>query len=538
MALNKQDYNINEEKDLQVSQWYGIREATLFLVDTTQKMFEIESEAKFSHIEKFFKLYKQILRQKLAWNMQDWMGVILFGTEESDANLLWKNIQTLHELGVVTLDDLQQIRKLTKNGIKDYQSMKSENAYPLHDALTYTIDIFLKIKTVFTKRRVVLITCHTPKLTDNERHRIRLKAASLKDLDIKLHVIGLGKNWMHNQFYKDLEMLSRKDIDIYKTTSLVDLVQQIKAPSKNIARLCFKICELEIDMIVRTLGRKRRCLQTKPLSKATNQVLSRSKYFKSEDFNNEENSDNEEFDLPYIIPEKVNWETKELIGHQKLRFTQEELFRIKNIHPPAIKVIGIKSIPGDLFRYHIKRKYFVRIDYDSTRKDNLLFFGALLNKCVIEGKMIVCAFTMRANTQTNLCYMIPNSELGGFYLSKIAYQGNVGDKSEVLQHYDTQSFVTDEEVELWKKIINRLDMNFHPYMFRSYKLECQVQIVEKLALDKEPGPPPIDSIEQSFMKTYKKTIDLMPEFKNIFFNMSPSDGPTRAKRAKKTKKET
>lgn len=75
--------------------------------------------------------------------------------------------------------------------------------------------------------------------------------------------------------------------------------------------------------------------------------------------------------------------------------------------------------------------------------------------------------------------------------------GNIGDKSEALLHYDTQKNVSDKEVALWKKTIERLDMNYHPYMFKSYKLECQVQIVEKLALDKEPGPPPIDSIEQS-----------------------------------------
>lgn len=60
-------------------------------------------------------LYKQILRQKLAWSMQDWMGVVLFGTEESDPNSGWKHIQNLQELRVVTLDDLQRIRKLSKD---------------------------------------------------------------------------------------------------------------------------------------------------------------------------------------------------------------------------------------------------------------------------------------------------------------------------------------------------------------------------------------------------------------------------------------
>jgi len=71
-----------------------------------------------------------------------------------------------------------------------------------------------------------------------------------------------------------------------------------------------------------------------------------------------------------MIPEEVNLETKQLIGGKKLRFTQKELFRLKHIYPPAIKVIGVRPISDDLFRYHVKRKYFVRADYGSTRKGN------------------------------------------------------------------------------------------------------------------------------------------------------------------------
>ena len=71
-----------------------------------------------------------------------------------------------------------------------------------------------------------------------------------------------------------------------------------------------------------------------------------------------------------MIPEEVNLETKELIGGKKLRFMQKELFRLKHIHPPAIKIIGVKPTPEDLFRYHVKRKYFIRADFGSTRKGN------------------------------------------------------------------------------------------------------------------------------------------------------------------------
>ncbi|XP_011139036.1 ATP-dependent DNA helicase 2 subunit 1 [Harpegnathos saltator] len=530
-----QDSNINEE-DSQISQWYGVREATLFAVDATQQMFKEDPETKLSYIHKFFKLYKQILRQKLAWSMQDWMGVILFGTDQKDADSYWEHIQTLQQLGVVTLDDLQCIRKLSKSNVKGYQSMPPENTYPLFNVLSYAVDKFLKIKTVLTIRRIVLIICHNPVLEEAEKHKIRSKAASLKDLDIKLHVIGWGKNWVHDHFYKDLEMLSRKtDRSIYKMTSLVDLVQQIKAPSKNIARLSFKMSDdLEINIVVRTLGKKCRCLKKKSLSKRSGQVLLRSTYLQGDDSNDEEDSDNEN-ELSYMIPEEVIKKTKELIGGEELEFTPKEISNVKHIHPPSIKLIGVKPIPNDLFRYHVKRQYFVRPDYNSTRRDNLLFFSALLDKCANKGKMIVCAFTLRMDTQTTLCYMIPNIELGGFYLSTVYYQGSIGDKSEVLHHYKTQNQVTNRETELWKRTIDRLSMNYDPYMYKCYKLECQIQMVEKLALDKKPGPLPDDSIKQSYLKTQEKVAEFIPEFKNMYPDLDKANESPKAKRARKTK---
>jgi len=49
----------DEEVDSQTSQWYGVREATLFLVDCTKKMFMHSSDIddkKITYIEKFFKV--------------------------------------------------------------------------------------------------------------------------------------------------------------------------------------------------------------------------------------------------------------------------------------------------------------------------------------------------------------------------------------------------------------------------------------------------------------------------------------------------
>ncbi|XP_077277512.1 uncharacterized protein LOC143905796 [Temnothorax americanus] len=112
-------------------------------------------------------------------------------------------------------------------------------------------------------------------------------------------------------------------------------------------------------------------------------------------FRQDIDSDSEELDLPFLIPEEVNLETKEPRGGIKLRFTQKELHLIK---------------------------------HTSTSQDNrckaydLVFFGALLNKCATQGRRRVCAFTLRMNTRTTFCHMIPNAELGSFSLSRRALE--------------------------------------------------------------------------------------------------------------------
>lgn len=57
MALSDQDYDTdNDEDQLQSSQSYGVREATLFLVDASEKMFDKDKDKDLSHIQKFLKV--------------------------------------------------------------------------------------------------------------------------------------------------------------------------------------------------------------------------------------------------------------------------------------------------------------------------------------------------------------------------------------------------------------------------------------------------------------------------------------------------
>lgn len=139
-----------------------------------------------------------------------------------------------------------------------YRDIASSTAYPLHDVLQHAARTFSAISTPLSMRRVILFTCQdNPPITDdNEKHRIRQQAKSFSDIHLQLIVVGLGENWNHDSFYKDLEISSRKiDVDDYKRMSLKDVVEQVKVPSKNMAKLPWRLGEnVIIDVVLRSLS--------------------------------------------------------------------------------------------------------------------------------------------------------------------------------------------------------------------------------------------------------------------------------------------
>ena len=143
------------------------------------------------------------------------------------------------------------------NKWKDYRDIASSTAYPLYDVLWHAAEVFSAIRITMPMRRVIIFTsCDNPPCNDNEKHRIRVQATSYSDMDLQLLVVGLGENWNHDLFYKDLEMLSKKiDEDDYNRISLKDIVEQVKLPSRNMAQLPWRLGEnVIIDVSLRSLS--------------------------------------------------------------------------------------------------------------------------------------------------------------------------------------------------------------------------------------------------------------------------------------------
>ncbi|XP_076644246.1 ATP-dependent DNA helicase 2 subunit 1 [Halictus rubicundus] len=541
MSYISKDFDDEASEDSEdPAELYGIRDGIIFIIDATAPMFVKDSNEDAPYFVQCIRQYKEILMQKLVWNRQDRMGLILFGTKQGDTDSEMKNILTLQKLSVASKDMLNQVIKIDEGQKwEEYRDPAFASPYPLHDVLWHAARMFSSINVTMPIRRVILFTCqdNPPITNDDEKRRIVVKAKGYSDIGLELTVVGLGKNWNHDVFYKDLEISSKKvDREDYRRTSLNDLLQQIKLPSRTMANLPWRLGgNVIIDVSIRNLSVKRAFLKKTCISKETNIPLTSHRYLTTKSSNNEDDENEEGTSEPVLETEIQKYQE---FGNRRIYFTPTELQRLGNFYEPGIDLICVKPISYHPL-YNFGAPHFV-IPRKSNRKDNTLLFGALVEKCHSRNLMIICAVTMRKRSSPILYSMIPKTEKGGFYLYKIPYKEYVRNLDGICSKYkynndENKKPTEPHEVELFEKIIKKLRIQYDSSVFSNPKLQAQLQMVETLALDLEKSEPPYDDTIPAFDHMRSLVSHLLIKYKNLFGCdiASTSDGPPK----KKSKKE-
>ncbi|XP_076670397.1 X-ray repair cross-complementing protein 6 [Andrena cerasifolii] len=524
MASFDEEFDSDDDFEDDPKELYGIRDGILFVIDATPPMFENDPKEGVPYFLQCIRHYKEILKQKLGWNRTDWMGLTLFGTDKWDTDSETKHVLTLQKISLISVDNLKEIIKIdTGSKWKYYRGIASSTAYPLHDVLWHAARAFSAIEITMPMRRVILFTCRDdPPLTHNEKHKIRIQVASYGDIELQLCVIGLGESWQHDLFYQDLEMLSEKiDTIDYQRTSLQDSVKQIKLPSRNMAKLPWRLGgNIIIDVSIRNLSVKTQYLKKEYISKETNAPLTSYTYLElADDDNNRNNGEDEEND--HFPTPVLQTEIKKYLefGGRKICFQPAEVRSLGTTRMPGIDLICIKPIFYQPL-YHFGAPYFI-IPSKSNRTDNKLVFGGLLNKCDSRNLMIVCAVTLRKRSAPNLYTMIPNPKHGGFYLYKMSFKENIRN----LSIYYPEHIYDDNEnkppsdpngIELLEKIIQKIQVQYDPELFSNPKLQVQLQTVETLALDLEQGELPPDPTILLTDQMRNRVEDLLKKYDEIF----------------------
>lgn len=507
------------------AEFYGVRDGILFVVDSSPEMFEKneQGECFFANV---IDEYIYILKQKLVWNRKDWMGLVLFGTEEWDKDPELKNILTIHKLSLVNINQLKEAEKIRDVTWEDYKRTSSSKSYPLCDVLWHAAQSFSNIKLTMSARRVLLYTCHdVPPLTDeHEKHRIRAKAATYNDIGIKLHVLGVKDDWNFEAFYKDLEMLSRnvthKD---YKRISYNNLIQQLKRPAKTMAKLPFRIGkDIVITVDIASICVKAIYLKKVKRSLDTNAPLVSHTYFRKayEEEGEEEEESDGEGDSKIIMPvPRSDLRKVQKYGGKEIYFTVEEVESLNRIYEVGIDIVDVKPLSCDPM-YHFQAAYSVTCNKNCGEGERLLFAG-LLDRCEQRKLMLTCRVTMRKNLGTFLYNMLPLSSEGKFYLHRIPYEESVRDFTKPSYSYvyndtDKKPPINPEGVRLFKKIFKRTRSVFDPEHYPNPKLQVMLHNLETLALDLESREPPEDRTLPLQEELEKRISGLTKQVKELF----------------------
>lgn len=148
-----------------------------------------------------------------------------------------------------------------KTGKEDYcdESLGDKRDRCLHDVLWQASRSFDAIKIAMPQRQVVLLTRNDDPLPGDseERHKIRLRAKTNRDINVHLRIVGLKDDWDHKLFFRDLDVLANGcEPEDSEPTKLAQLENRLVFAAQTSGNLNWKIGEgLELPVRVTSFSR-------------------------------------------------------------------------------------------------------------------------------------------------------------------------------------------------------------------------------------------------------------------------------------------
>lgn len=190
------------------------------------------------------------------------------------------------------------------------------------------------------------------------------------------------------------------------------------------------------------------------------------------------------------------------IGEERVRFTPLEVYRMKQVMDPGLKLLGFKPISAIDQELHLKTTYFI-YPSDARIKGSTKMFRALWEKCLEKEKAVICSCTLRKKSSPKLVALIPQREeadqdqevirFDGFRMVQIPYAGDVRN----LKILEKEAAETDDlSVGAFKEIIRKLSFKFgyKPSLFENPVIRTIYANVEAVTYQKE-----VEEIEDSVM---------------------------------------
>ncbi|CAO2651496.1 Nn.00g040660.m01.CDS01 [Neocucurbitaria sp. VM-36] len=558
------DEDEDEEEDIDDSSYKTIKDAVLFAIDVSPSMLERPPKSEDKKADRdsptsaALKCAYQLMQQRIISNPNDMMGILLFGTEQTDlkdGDSTFQHCYLLADLDVPSAQDVKRLRDLVENDDEAEPILRpAKDGASIATVLFCANQIFTTKAPNFSSRRLFLVTDNDyPVKIKADKDTAVTRARDLYDLGCTIDLFPISQP--HHSFDR-----SRFYDDLVYPTSPSDPDAPVAIPSTTkIAKSGEGISLLkQLISSINSKATPRRALFTLPLELGPDLrigvkgyiMIKRQEHVKScyvwvggEKPQIVTSSTSHMADDTARVVEKTELRKAYKFGGDAITFTPEEITRIRQCFgDPVIRIIGFKpSSCVPLWANTNKATFIYPSETDFVGSTRV--FSALQQKLLKSGKVGLVWFIARRNASPTLCALVPAEEKinedgeqsmpPGLWLIPLPFADDI---RQFPEQAESPLKTTDTLTDKMRLIIEQLQLPkgiYDPAKYPNPDLQWFYRILQAMALEEELPVQPDDKTIPRFKQIDKRCgeyiEDYGKEFEDAFAQQQKSSLAHRGK---------
>ena len=543
-AFGELDDLVFLDKDFDEQEFVPMKDIIIFLIDCNlsmhQEQKENSSQKITTPISTILKVMENFLKTKIISNQNDLFGIVLFNTTKSNNEMNFDGVNILFKVEAPNAFNIKRIKIMSLNcdpeiNKMNYKKELNEIFSPieeftnsnLNNALWIVHSLLKNYDKKIYKRRIFLFTDNDDPISNIQEKNICIqRAKDMNDSDITIELFPMNfdnKRFNLSNFYAQIIPYNSDEdggndnlLSIEQCTDrlreLTKRIRQKEIKKRTLGKCPFFLTNnTKIYMNVYSTVKRSNKGKIYTVDGKTNKLLKGLNSIQCKDTGTE------------LYPEQVG--TYQLYGNKRIIFSKEEMNKIKFFEEPGMKLLGFKSIESIKPYYNVHESYFIYPNELFSNGSGTLV-DAMIKQMLNKNKCAIVKFVSREGSVVKICALMPQAEKydedyfqtpPGFNMIILPWADDIRSNSEIMAKYPKElPKVNEEQSELAKKIIKKMNISFDCRAFENVELQKFYSTLQALALEEnnieqvddtmQPHTEGLEKVLKGLDENFRKTI--------------------------------
>ena len=543
-AFGELDDLVFLDKDFDEQEFVPMKDIIIFLIDCNLSMHQEQKENSSQRIttpiSTILKVMENFLKTKIISNQNDLFGIVLFNTTKSNNEMNFDGVNILFKVEAPNAFNIKRIKIMSLNcdpeiNKMNYKKELNEIFSPieeftnsnLNNALWIVHSLLKNYDKKIYKRRIFLFTDNDDPISNIQEKNICIqRAKDMNDSDITIELFPMNfdnKRFNLSNFYAQIIPYNSDEdggndnlLSIEQCTDrlreLTKRIRQKEIKKRTLGKCPFFLTNnTKIYMNVYSTVKRSNKGKIYTVDGKTNKLLKGLNSIQCKDTGTE------------LYPEQVG--TYQLYGNKRIIFSKEEMNKIKFFEEPGMKLLGFKSIESIKPYYNVHESYFIYPNELFSNGSGTLV-DAMIKQMLNKNKCAIVKFVSREGSVVKICALMPQAEKydedyfqtpPGFNMIILPWADDIRSNSEIMAKYPKElPKVNEEQSELAKKIIKKMNISFDCRAFENVELQKFYSTLQALALEEnnieqvddtmQPHTEGLEKVLKGLDENFRKTI--------------------------------